>query len=355
MIYSKGAFVVAFVFFAFRAPVVGADTWNYVRYLTGERNFYNYDPRPLEPLFVVYREILCSFTSSRFVVMVVNTVVTFAPLYYITKKYSLNPPLTILFFCFLGGLSVYFVGLRQVIALSLLFLFLNYWLENKGHYIKKIVVFTACTVSAYFFHTSTILYAFIFLLSLIPFTINRFVYIVLIIGSALIGMVLAEFDVLNFFSIILQLEFSSVDRLDGYLENEELKDPQSLNILLRFAVFALVIYFYIGKEKLSHPFAKLFLFEVIVYNFLHSVPMIGRICNPLSIFGAIIFTWTMDKYARKTIAQRYLNIIISLIILYYLRVQIIDLSNWNKSDEGRMHPYYFVFEDYRKHPSITQF
>ena len=61
----KWAFFLEFVFIAFRAPVVGADTWNYVRYLDGERNFYNYDPRPLEAGFVIYRQDcwLCILTA----------------------------------------------------------------------------------------------------------------------------------------------------------------------------------------------------------------------------------------------------------------------------------------------------
>ena len=54
----KWAFILQFAFIALRAPVVGADTWDYVRYLAGERDFYNYDTRELEPLFIVYREIL---------------------------------------------------------------------------------------------------------------------------------------------------------------------------------------------------------------------------------------------------------------------------------------------------------
>ena len=53
------AFVITFVFFAFRAPVVGADTWNYVRYLTGMRDYYSeWDDRTLEFLFVGYRNII---------------------------------------------------------------------------------------------------------------------------------------------------------------------------------------------------------------------------------------------------------------------------------------------------------
>lgn len=69
----KWAFFLEFVFIAFRAPVVGADTWNYVRYLDGERNFYNYDPRPLEAGFVIYRQVLLALHPNRFVVMLVNS------------------------------------------------------------------------------------------------------------------------------------------------------------------------------------------------------------------------------------------------------------------------------------------
>lgn len=353
--FANCAFVVAFVFFGLRAPVVGADTWDYVRYLTGERNFYNYDPRPLEPLFIVYREILNYLTDSRAVVMVVNTIVTFAPLYYICKKYSLNPPLTILFFCFLGGMFIYFVGLRQMIALAVLYIALIYCVENEGGLWKKVGVFLICTFVAYFFHTSSVLYSLIILVALLPFPTSRLMYLFLVVGSALIGIVLAKFNVLDFFSIILGLEFSSVERLDGYLENEELNDTVPISILLRFTVFSLVAYFFIDKEKLSHPFPKIFLAEVIMYNLLYSVPMSHRLCYPLSFFGAVVLTWAKGKSAHTFVTHKYLKFVIILLVLYYLRSQAIDLSTWKRTDEGRMHPYYFVFEDYRDHPSITNF
>lgn len=81
----KWAFFLEFVFIAFRAPVVGADTWNYVRYLDGERNFYNYDPRPLEAGFVIYRQVLLALHPNRFVVMLVNSFLSCYPLYLIIK------------------------------------------------------------------------------------------------------------------------------------------------------------------------------------------------------------------------------------------------------------------------------
>ena len=51
---AKLAMLLVFIFMAFRAPVVGGDTWNYVRYLTGERYYYNEDVRDLETFFLFY-------------------------------------------------------------------------------------------------------------------------------------------------------------------------------------------------------------------------------------------------------------------------------------------------------------
>jgi hypothetical protein len=354
-IFATWAFVVAFVFFAFRAPVVGADTWNYVRYLTGERNFYNDDIRPIEPFFVIYREIISSFTSSRFVVMVINTLVSLAPLYYITKRYSLNPPLTILFFIFLEGMSIYFCALRQIIALAILYIALIYWLQEERHPVKRFFVFSVCIIIAYFFHTSSVLYSFILVIALIPFKFPRFLYIGITVGTAMIGILLEKFNVLDLFSLILGASFSVTERLEAYLMDTTLNDAIQLSILLRMSIISLIVFFYIPKEKLSHPFSKIFLAEVIIFNLLFSIPMVHRICFPLSIFGAIIITWGWEKSVRMNLKHMYFNIIMVLVILYFMRAQIIQASSWDKYDQAKMHPYYFIFEDYSHHPVLRAY
>ena len=91
--YASTSLLIAFVFIAFRAPVVGADTWDYIRFLTGERNFYNADEREMEILSKGYREIICSITSSRTLVMLINSIITLSPIYFLFKKYSHNIPL----------------------------------------------------------------------------------------------------------------------------------------------------------------------------------------------------------------------------------------------------------------------
>lgn len=84
--YVRLAFILQFIFIAFRAPVVGADTWDYIRYLDGERNFYNNDSRELEIGFQIYRQILVSLHGNRFVYMVINTLLSCYPVYLLNKK-----------------------------------------------------------------------------------------------------------------------------------------------------------------------------------------------------------------------------------------------------------------------------
>ena len=87
--YVKFAFLLQFIFIAFRAPVVGADTWDYIRYLDGERNFYNtYDSRELEIGFQIYRQLLMSLHGNRFIYMLINTLLTCYPVYLLIKKYQ---------------------------------------------------------------------------------------------------------------------------------------------------------------------------------------------------------------------------------------------------------------------------
>lgn len=347
------AFFLTFLFFALRAPVVGADTWEYVRYLTGERNFYNEDPRPLEPLFVYYRELVCSITNSRFLVMIINTILSCFPLWYITKKYSYNPPLTLLLFCFFECLLVYFIGLRQILALSVLYLSLIYWVQQEGKYIKKCLLFLLCSLTAFFIHTSSVLYALLIAITFVPVKISKKIYYIVIIGSALVGIVFEKFNVLETFAIISAMAFSSVERLDNYLTNGELNDDMQINILLRITFIALFTIFFLSKEKISHPFCKIFVIAVTMFNLLFSVPMVHRLVYPLYFFGAIVFSWLFGKeYNSKSIYRYRVNIVVIFIVLYFMRSNYINLSTYDRTADGRMHPYFFIFEDYSKHPSI---
>ena len=84
--------------------------------------------------------------------------------------------------------------------------------------------------------------------------------------------------------------------------------------------------------------------------------MIHRIVPPLIMFGSILVTWCFDReYYIKLQKRKTINIILVLMLLYLTRANINDCINYDVYNSGRMHPYYFFFQDYNDHPSIKYF
>lgn len=349
----KWAFILQFAFIALRAPVVGADTWNYVRYLADERDFYNYDERELEPLFIVYREILVALHCNRLVVMLINSFLSCYPLYLLVKRFSNNVPLSLAMLPILNFYGLYFVGLRQVLALAILILAMLYVYDEKK---RKWLVFVLLSFVAWNFHTSAAVYAAIFVAAYFIKFKSRIVLISAVGISAVIGIVLQSFNVFDAFNFFLNLNVSATERIEGYLqEGGDTRDIASIMMSLRPSLIAIGVFMFIDKEKLNHWFSVLYAVQLIIANLFISVPMIGRLTGGFVVFGAIVFTWVLGNDYYLRIKQRQLvNKILIVFFLYFGQMLVknnLD-SNIDFTSSGRMHPYYFIWEDYSDHPSI---
>lgn len=349
----KWAIFSQFVFFAFRAPVVGADTWDYVRYLDGERNFYNYDSRPLEPAFLFYRQVMVWLHCNRLACMVINTIVSCYPIYLMIKKYSMNVPFTLAMFSIFNVYITYWVGLRQIIGLAILFMGLLYVLEERK---RKWLVFFLCALLGYNFHTSIAIYAAIFFGAFYVKFKSRLIIIVAIALSATFGILLQSFNVLDAFNFFLSLSMESTSRLDTYLENtRDTNEITSIILSLRPSLIAIGIYAFMDKDKLNHCFSLIYVIGVIIGNLFISVPIIGRLTGGLTIFAPIVITWVFgEKYYTVAKRRKTVNTILILFIMYFSQMYV--KSNLNNNidlcSSNRMHPYQFFWEDYNNHPSI---
>lgn len=352
----KWAFILQFVFIALRAPVVGADTWNYVRYLAGERDFYNYDTRDLEPLFVVYREVLVALHCNRLAVMVINSFLSCFPLYVLVKRFSNNVPLTLAMLPILNFYYLYFCGLRQILAIAILILAMLYVYDKKK---KKWVVFVFLSYVAWNFHTSAAVYAAIFVAAYFIKFKSRIVLISAVAISAVMGIVLQSFNIFDAFNFFLNLNVSATERIEGYLqEGGDTREIGSILLTLRPSLIAIGVFMFIDKEKLNHWFTVLYAIQLIIANLFISVPMIFRLTGGFVIFGAIVFSWVLgEDYYLNYKKRQLVNKILILFFLYFgqaLIKQNMD-SNIDLTSESRMHPYYFIWEDYSDHPSIRYF
>lgn len=349
----KWAFILQFAFIALRAPVVGADTWNYVRYLADERNFYNYDERELEPLFIVYREILVALHCNRLAVMLINSFLSCYPLYLLVKRFSNNVPLSLAMLPILDFYYLYFCGLRQILAIAILILAMLYVYDEKK---RKWLVFVLLSFVAWNFHTSAAVYAAIFVAAYFIKFKSRIVLISAVAISAVMGIVLQSFNVFDAFNFFLNLNVSATERIEGYLqEGGETREIESIIMSLRPSLIAIGVFMFIDKEKLNHWFSVLYAVQLIIANLFISVPMIGRLTGGFVVFGAIVFTWVLGNDYYLRIKQRQLvNKILIVFFLYFGQMLVKNnlVSNIDLTSAGRMHPYYFIWEDYSDHPSI---
>ena len=349
----KWAFILQFAFIALRAPVVGADTWDYVRYLADERDFYNYDERELEPLFIVYREILVALHCNRLAVMLINSFLSCYPLYLLVKRFSNNVPLSLAMLPILDFYYLYFCGLRQILAIAILILAMLYVYDEKK---RKWLVFVLLSFVAWNFHTSAAVYAAIFVAAYFIKFKSRIVLISAVAISAVMGIVLQSFNVFDAFNFFLNLNVSATERIEGYLqEGGDTNEIESVLFTLRPSLIAIGVFMFIDKEKLNHWFSVLYAIQLIIANLFISVPMIGRLTGGFVVFGAIVFTWVLGNGYYLRIKQRQLvNKILIVFFLYFGQMLVknnLD-SNIDLTSAGRMHPYYFIWEDYSDHPSI---
>lgn len=343
---------VTFIFIAFRAPVVGADTWDYYRYATGIRNFYNADSRELEPLYQLYNDFFRNYCPIGVVFMSVNTIIIFAPIRYILKKYCKYKTFGILTFFLIYNFSPFFVALRQILALSIILWGVIWVIEDKKY---KWAVFIALAVIAWFVHTTAAVVAALFVGAYFMPIKLRIIPLVAICVSAMAGIILRKFNVLDAFWFIASFDLSVIERISIYLENQELNDSMSLNIVLRDSVIAILIFSFLDEKRVNHWFSKMYLLGVVLFNLFCSVPMINRMIMSNTLFVIVIFPWLLDKNYIQQKKKQLLNILLVIVILYFTRSYILSNAFYDLKSEQRMHPYYFFFQDYHTHPSILYF
>lgn len=335
---QRFALFISFLFIAFRSPEVGADTLNYVGYLTGKYNYYNDDSRDLEWMFVSYREVISALTSSVFIVMIINSILTLYPLWILAKKISPNPPLSCLLFFFMYGPFVYFVGLRQVLGFSLLLVGIILYLNEKNSLLFRRLSLVIFSILGYFFHTSIGIYGLIvFLVSFIDIRYKLPIYAA-IIGSALLGFVAGQVFLSDFVSSYLSVDIGAFERLNGYLYGE--MDATYTGGVLFVGLASLCSVNLLDIEMLDHILTKMFLMGVIMLNMLYTIPMATRIVAPFLVLGCIVVPlaiYSQNKKGRE-------SFVIAIMLLLISLKPIKDSVAYDKDSLDCLHPYSTIFE-----------
>lgn len=341
-LYKKRIFIIScvivYIFIAFRAQTVGADTNNYVNFFIGKTKEYNSDQRELEPLLLLYNHILQIISNGAVFYLMANTFFSLSPIYYLIKHYSCNRILSIILFFILGYYTTYFVALRQILSMALIFYGFILYQKNEENKIKW-GVFILFSILAYFMHTSAIIVSVIFIATFLINNVKKKIYTILIISSFIIGYVFRADFYMTIFAYISGLNISYLERLDSYLNADLSFEEMSIVTLLLPNIMALVYLKYINPKHLNHNISKLYLLGTILNNIFMFFVFIQRLVIPFQIFSIIALTWPLS-YKKKYYYKLTLIIFIFLFAIRYIKSNI----NPDLNDKGVMHPYTWFFE-----------
>lgn len=91
----------------------------------------------------------------------------------------------------------------------------------------------------------------------------RIIPISSICASAIFGIILGKFNVLDAFSFLISFDMTPIERLSSYLNSQELNEDTPINMALRTSFVALFVFCFIDRDRINHWFSKNYLIGVI--------------------------------------------------------------------------------------------
>ena len=353
--FFKVASAVVFVFVAFRAPVICADMWNYTKDAIGRVSMYTYS-EDVEPLYKAYRSIFRNFCPYIFPFVFVSSLIIFIPLWVLIIRYSKYKTVSVLCVFLLVQFEIFLGILRQCIGLSFILCAVMYVMDDKK---RKWLVYVVLCAIAYFFHHSSVLVAAIFVgCYFLPIKSKTF-YIATILVTFMIGMVLRSFDFFSFLRIVEgwgivddRFETRYMDEDSRY--NENAGRAVGLTMLSR-PILAMIIFFFLDEEHRKHWFAKIYFVGVVIMNLFPTLANINRMIISNMLFVTILISWVLEsKYYLNLKFRPIVKIaVIGILCAYTVVYARHYIKMGDRSEAWRLHPYYFIWEDYSDHPAIT--
>ena len=337
------ASIVTWLFMGLRAKSVGADTLDYVD------NFISGDHEYQEPLFNFYylfvRDIWCNGTFY----LMLTSFLSLITLYFLVKKYASFKVLSVLLFFILGYYFIYFVAMRQILATSIFLVGVMAVLDEKK---RKWWIYTICTVVSCFTHNFMVIVALFYTVFYFVPIRKKKTALILVATSGIIGVFFDASTLLRLFDAYFSLGAGiTTERLNEYLNSSGVNDNLAASILgqLYYAIIGFFIIYFISDDKINHWFVKIYIVYIVLISLFREIFMIDRIIMPFALMGCIIATWSLDAIIKtKEFVPKMMTIIIFMyVFIGYARQQI----NYSERELGRMHPYYFVWEDDSDHPS----
>lgn len=230
-------FFAIFIFLlAMKDLKVGVDTENYYIFFKEallRPVSYVVDKHGVEWGYHLFEVVLSRISSSFQVYLGAVALVAASPIWYFYAKESKNPYLSVILFATVAPFSMYFSGLRQILAIA--FVIPAYYFVKK----KKWLLFILTVVAAFFFHKSALVLLILYPIYRIKISRNM-AYVAIPVLAAVL--------VFNQQIFLLLLRFLGDEYMERY---SDMTATGAYTVLFLLIVFAVYSYFIPDEEKLD--------------------------------------------------------------------------------------------------------
>ncbi|WP_461063660.1 EpsG family protein [Spirosoma horti] len=286
---------------ALRDFKVGTDTVNYIKYF--QSPVYGYGGQNIELGFQIWNDVINSISPNPHFYLFLTSFISVGGVIYFIYQNSSHKIFSLFLYVTCGTITSFYMltfsGLRQIMAISMFLISLNYYVNKKN--INAIIFFSLSVL----FHT-TVLYCLPIVLIFNNVVISKRLSYILIFSSFVIGIL----DLLNYRTIIdytfkfLGGTYDMFDRYDDYSTsmNFSYNSHRILWDMLPLSLLCFACYKFADQSKINNLFLKLFLVGLILNNVIISHPISFRLVMYLLMMVMVVIPYIFDRKSRITAA-----------------------------------------------------
>lgn len=292
---------------ALRADTMGPDTYNYLDYFMRPHSKVTYyQKNNVEPGITILNDLLRIFKANRYIYSFIISSLSLFPIMHLIYKYSANRIMSLfLFISFSVGASLFILSfsmLRQFLALGILALILNRYLDNNRK-IDKWIIILFILMSC--FHVSSLITILLFILDKVK--LSKSFYYISSIASALVGFAIGEFlPTLRTLAIAMNKEFYLTTSTENY--------SYSIIPLLPYIGILIAMIYLLSLKSCNHLFIKGFYLAVIIGNIMNFGNNVERICAYFYLVSLLAIPYFFSRIKDE---KTYYWVILICLISYY--------------------------------------
>ena len=312
--------ILIFLIITLRGYDIGSvDTINYIDWYLGMGDsMYESGEDTLEPLYVEYIHFLRKFVHNGTIFLLINAFLSLYPLYIIIKEKSENPHLSLMFFFM--PLTImhrfYFVCQRQILAVGVILMGIILF-ENISKKTYRFAIYILCTIIGFNLQHFSILLALFYVLFR-SVSISRINYIILLVGSLVLGLMLGGLKDFSFLADLYLMTQGNYIQLYRYSEAATHAGIANFMQPVTATLIAVGIAAYCDDKTFRSIYSKMYLIGVLFLNILVSTVEVYRLAAMFTIFGLVSLPTMITKmtYSNKYKVLEFV-IVLSVVYWYY--------------------------------------